>query len=121
MTEWSENDANNVDSSNQDNLDATIENNQEQEDCDNDLNQSMNPFDHNNSHCPQNGLGKCSTISPKSLPITDIDKLKCTPQVSIVKFYKIQYLQVDHPGVYYYIPHTVFWWLDRVIITTLLL
>ena len=103
MIEWSENDANNVDASNEDDDLAAMNKDNQEQDCDNDLSQRVN-LSYHISHCPQKGLGKCSTISPKSLPITDIDKLKCTPQVSNVKnvkSYKIQYFQVDHPRVYY--------------------
>ena len=77
MTEWSENDANNVDV-----FTAINENNLEQEDCDN----SMNLSDHI-SHDPQICLkekGKFSTILLESF-IEDVHKLKSIPHVMNVK------------------------------------
>ena len=72
-------------------LAAMIMNYLERDDCNNDLNQSMNLSDHS-SHNPQECL--------KEL-ITYVYKLKCIPQVMNVKVnLKIQYLKVDHPRVY---------------------
>ena len=75
-------------------LAAMIENNHEQEDCDNDLSQSMNPSD---THDPQ----ECLKEKGKSI----LQELKCIPQVMKVNL-KIQYLQLNHPRVYF-ILHTV--------------
>ena len=110
MTEWSENSVKNVNED--DNLAAMNKNNHEQEYCDNNLNQSMNPPDHI-SHDSQKcwkEKGKFSTILPQSLLIKDIDRLKCISQVMNVKNVKlnykgmkIQYLQVEHQKVLYHL------------------
>ena len=104
----SENSVNNEDVFNKDDYLVVIENNHEQEDCDNDLSQSMN-LSHHVLHDPQECLkekGEFLTILPQSF-IENVHKLKYIPQIMNVKNVsykgmKIQYLQVDHPMVLYY-------------------
>ena len=93
MRVLNENSVNIVDVLNED--DDLIENNPEQEDCNNDLSQSMNPFDHSSQECLKELIILFQSF------IENVYELKCIPQVMNVKVnLKIQYLKVDHPRVY---------------------
>ena len=109
MIEWSENIVNNMDVSNE-SLAVMNENDHEQEDCDDNLICLSDSISHHSQKYLKKE-GKFSTILSQSM-IKDVYKLECTPQVMNVKNVKshcnkekmkMQYLQVDHQKVYYFI------------------
>ena len=100
MRVLSENDANNVDVFNEE-----VANDHGQEVLYNDLSQITNLSDLF-SHDPQEYLKEKATILPQSF-IEDVHELKSIPQVMNVKVnLKIQYLQLNHPRVYFNTTHS---------------